>query len=38
MTYASGQPTGLGSSTTYASQIAFNQLASVSNGQIVPPG
>jgi hypothetical protein len=37
MTYASGQATGLGSSSTYASQIAFNQLASVSNGQIIPP-
>jgi hypothetical protein len=38
MTYANGQPTGLGSSTTYAKLIAFNQLTSVSNGQIVPPG
>jgi hypothetical protein len=38
MMYASGQPTGLGSSTTYGKLIAFNQLASVTNGQIIPPG
>jgi hypothetical protein len=35
--YASGQATGLGAATAYDSQIAFGQLASVTNGQIIPP-
>jgi hypothetical protein len=34
LTYATGQPTGLGAATTYDSVIAFGQLASVVNGQI----
>jgi hypothetical protein len=38
MTYASGQATGLGAMATYGNLLAFNQLASVSNGQIIPPG
>jgi hypothetical protein len=38
MTYAGGQATGLGAASTYDSLIAFGQLASVSNGQIIPPG
>lgn len=37
MTYASGQTTGLGAAATYDSQIAFGQLASISNGQVIPP-
>ena len=37
LTYASGQQTGLGAVSSYGNQIAFGQLASVSNGQIVPP-
>ena len=37
LTYASGQPTGLGAASTYDSLIAFGQLASVTNGQIIPP-
>jgi hypothetical protein len=35
--YASGQSTGLGAASSYDSLIAFGQLASVSNGQIIPP-
>jgi len=34
LTYANGQPTGLGAASTYDSLIAFGQLASVTNGQI----
>jgi hypothetical protein len=34
MTYATGQPSGLGSASNYNSLIAFGQLASVVNGQI----
>jgi hypothetical protein len=34
LTYAGGQPTGLGAAATYDSLIAFGQLASVTNGQI----
>lgn len=34
LTYANGQPTGLGAASTYDSLIAFGQLASVVNGQI----
>jgi hypothetical protein len=37
LTYASGQTTGLGAAATFDSQIAFGQLASVTNGQIIPP-
>jgi hypothetical protein len=37
LTYANGQPSGLGAAASYDSQIAFGQLASVSNGKIIPP-
>jgi hypothetical protein len=34
LTYASGQPTGLGAAANYDQLIAFGQLSSVVNGQI----
>jgi hypothetical protein len=37
LTYATGQPSGLGAASTYDRLIAFGQLASVTNGQIIPP-
>jgi len=37
LTYINGQPSGLGAAASYDSLIAFGQVASVSNGKIIPP-